>query len=195
MVAMTTPYARAKRQLTQLLAETRGVSNNFLMSTAQNGRAEREPFQPICACASARGMSRAVTQLYEACLAPVGLKATQFIILQTIARYGEVPQWELAKHLTVAVDTLTRRLASLRREELLSMRKGRHNQERIYRLTDKGRARLAQAEPHWERAQLRLRSTLGEERWHKLLSITAETARAAGQALNAPMVNCARAAK
>ena len=140
-------------------------------------------------------MSRAVTQLYDACLAAVAMKTTQFIILQTIASAGPLPQWELGEILNVGVDTLTRRLGSLRREELVTMHKGEHKQERIYSLTPQGRKRLAEAEPHWQRAQQRLQATLGADRWESLLRTTAEITAAANRALETPMTNTARAAK
>jgi DNA-binding MarR family transcriptional regulator len=140
-------------------------------------------------------MSRAVTQLYDSCLAPTGLKATQFIILQTIARAGEIAQWELGEQLAISVDTLTRRLGSLRREQLMTMRKGTHKQERIYTLTPLGQERLHAAEPYWERAQARLEATIGNARWQQLLSFSAEVSHAAQRALEIPMANPARAAK
>lgn len=140
-------------------------------------------------------MSRAVTQLYDSCLAPAGLKATQFIILQTIASAGEIAQWELGEQLAISVDTLTRRLGSLRREQMMTMRKGTHKQERIYTLTEQGLSRLRAAEPYWERAQARLEATMGDARWKQLLSFSAEVSHAAQRALEIPMANTARAAR
>jgi len=114
-----------------------------------------------CVCAALRSAARAATQFYDLVLQPTGLKATQFIALQIIAEAGELPQWRFARLHAVAVETLSRRLAVLRRKGLVSVRTGRNHGERIYRLTDDGKLALARALPYWERAQERLRRTLG----------------------------------
>ena len=45
-----------------------------------------------CMCSSFRRTSRALTQLYENALRPMGLRATQFTILQALLLAGEVTQ-------------------------------------------------------------------------------------------------------
>src|SRR2546421_9516708 len=42
-----------------------------------------------CVCNTLRMVSRVVTQLYDDCLRPSGLRVTQFSILATVARLGE----------------------------------------------------------------------------------------------------------
>ncbi len=63
-----------------------------------------------CMCASFRRASRALTQLYDEALRPVGLRATQFTILQALSLTGEVSQGELAQILAMDSTTLTRTL-------------------------------------------------------------------------------------
>lgn len=121
-----------------------------------------------CACTAARRTARAITELYDLVLAPTGLKATQFIILQAISAAGEAAQWQLAAWYAIAPETLSRRLNAAKRKGLLEVRLGQHRGERIYRLTDGGREALAKALPYWERAQARLRLTLD---CHDLASI------------------------
>src|SRR5690348_10334206 len=58
-----------------------------------------------CFCASLRRASRALTQVYEQALRPLGLRGTQFTILQALSLAGEVPQGELGRIL--AMDSTT----------------------------------------------------------------------------------------
>ena len=71
-----------------------------------------------------RRATRSLTHLYDLVLAPTGLKATQFAILRGISQYEEIAQWRLAREFDLGVETLTRRLAKLRRNGLVSMRVG-----------------------------------------------------------------------
>lgn len=132
----------------------------------------------ICVCAALRGAARAATQLYDLVLQPTGLKATQFIALQTIGEAGELPQWRFARQHAVAVETLSRRLAVLRKKGLLAVRTGRNHGERVYSLTEQGKLALAKAIPYWERAQERLRRTLGDCEIQALLQLCESMTRA-----------------
>lgn len=135
-----------------------------------------------CACATLRRANRAVTQLYDLVLAPVGVKATQFMVLKSIYEAGEVAQCVYAREHGIAIETLSRRLSSLRRKGLIEMRRGDHHGERLYRITERGLEVLLRATPYWERAQYRLRMQLGEEDWQALLQISDRVAQAAKEA-------------
>ena len=136
----------------------------------------------VCVCAALRGAARAATQLYDLVLQPTGLKATQFIALQTIGEAGELPQWRFARLHAVAVETLSRRLAVLRKKGLLCVRTGQNHGERVYSLTEQGKIALAQAIPYWERAQERLRRTLGDDETQALLQLCENTVAATHEA-------------
>src|SRR4051812_6271247 len=115
--------------------------------------------QTSCACAAVRRASRSVTQLYDLVLSPTKLKATQFVILYAIEQEGEVAQCRLADHYAVSVETLSRRLGSLRRQGLIRLREERLHHQRAYSLTEDGRSELNKALPYWNRAQERLKRT------------------------------------
>ncbi len=133
----------------------------------------------LCGFSAMRRASRAVTRSYELVLRPTGLKVTQFTILRLLDYSGEAPQWKIANELCASVDTLTRRLSALRKTGLIEMRKGPHRGEHLYRLTKQGANRLRQAEPYWERAQQRLKMTLGECRWEELMNLLPSVVEAA----------------
>ena len=115
-----------------------------------------------CACTTIRRASRAITQLYDLVLSPTGLRATQFVILAAIGREGKIAQCRLAEEYAVSVETLSRRLASLRRKGLVHLSDGSPHHQHVYTLTNLGRRELERSTPHWNRAQARLTATVGE---------------------------------
>jgi DNA-binding MarR family transcriptional regulator len=125
-------------------------------------------------CASFRRASRALTQLYDETLRPLGLRATQFTILQALSRAGEISQGELGRALAIDSTTLTRTLRIMVREGWIADRRGNDRRERLLRLAQDGRHQFNRALPLWEKAQVQLRHQLGDKRWHDLLKLTNE---------------------
>jgi len=142
-----------------------------------------------CVCSALRSAARSATQFYDLVLQPVGLKATQFIALKTIEEAGELQQWKFARQHAIAVETLSRRLAVLRRRGLVSVRTGGNHGERIYTLTEKGRQVLEEALPYWERAERRLSQTMGDSELRLLVRLCESTVAAARQAEQLRAVN------
>ena len=138
----------------------------------------------LCPCATVRRASRSVTQLFDMVLAPTGMKATQFVILRIIGAQQSVPQWKLAQEHTVAVETLSRRLAALRKKGLISLQIAGARGEHLYSLTPAGREALERAAPYWQRAQARLQQVVGEEELQRLVSCANRLAGAAQTALH-----------
>ena len=66
-----------------------------------------------CVCNTLRMVSRVVTQLYDDCLRPSGLRVTQFSILAAAARLGEASLKQLGDELANDQTTLTRSLTLL----------------------------------------------------------------------------------
>jgi DNA-binding MarR family transcriptional regulator len=123
-------------------------------------------------CGSFRRTSRALTQLYENALRPLGLRATQFTILQALSLAGEVTQSQLGEILAIDSTTLTRTLQIMSREGWIAERRGEDRRERRLRLARAGATKFKRALPAWERVQSRLRRQLGEPAWKNLLDIT-----------------------
>lgn len=137
------------------------------------------PGHASCACAALRRASRATSQLYDLVLQPTGLKATQFMALQRINEAGEIPQWKFAREEAVAVETLSRRFAALRKKGLISVKTGGKHGEQVYSLTEAGKQALATALPYWQRAQERLNRTLPSGHMQQLLQICEDIVQAA----------------
>ena len=135
-----------------------------------------------CACANLRRAARAVTQLYAEEFRPIGLEPTQFTSLTALETWRELTQGQLAERLAIDSTTLTRTLAPLRRRGWIQARPGPDRRERHLRLTPAGRRQLARVRPYWERAQQRLRRTLGEDGWKRLQAGLVEVTRAVQRA-------------
>lgn len=125
-----------------------------------------------CLCGSLRRTSRALTQLYEDALRPLGLRATQFTILQALWLAGEVTQSQLGEILAMDSTTLTRTMQIMRREGWIAERRGQDRRERWLRLAKAGETQFKRALPLWEKVQSRLRRRLGEQTWKDLFEIT-----------------------
>jgi DNA-binding MarR family transcriptional regulator len=125
-----------------------------------------------CLCGSFRRTSRALTQLYEEALRPLGLRSTQFTILQALSLAGEVSQGQLGEMLAMDSTSLTRTLAIMCRKGWIAERRGEDRRERRLRLANAGEVKLRRALPVWEKVQSRLRRQLGEPAWNDLLQLT-----------------------
>ena len=122
-----------------------------------------------CACANIRKAARAVTQLFDAALAPSGLKATQFTLLVTSRLSGEATINGLAQRMAMDRTTLSRNLKPLVRGGLLEVRPGEDGRTRLVRVTPAGERMLEEAYPLWQQAQRKTVGTIGEERYEVLL--------------------------
>jgi DNA-binding MarR family transcriptional regulator len=125
-----------------------------------------------CLCSNFRRASRALTQLYEQALRPLGLKVSQFSILQALSLAGEVTQGRLGEILVIDSTTLTRTLAIMRRQDWIAERRGKDRRERWLQLTKAGKSQLTRATSAWEETQSRLRRELGAQTWNQLFQLT-----------------------
>lgn len=109
--------------------------------------------------------ARAVTRLYDEELRDSGLRATQVSVLVAIAVDEVMSIAALAKFMGMDRSTLTRNLRPLERDGLVKLGSEGWRRSRTVEITKKGRSRLKDALPLWERAQAALRRKLGDKRW------------------------------
>src|SRR6201997_5498618 len=96
-------------------------------------------FETPCACSTLRRATRAVTAMYDAALAPSGLRITQFSVLSALARLGPLPITRLATEAALDRSTMGRNLDPLERRGLVRINVGNADQrERIAHLTAAG---------------------------------------------------------
>jgi DNA-binding MarR family transcriptional regulator len=121
-----------------------------------------------CLCLQVRQTARAVTQWYDACLQPSGLRSTQVNLMVAIALAQTVPLTRLAELLVLDRTSLARNLKPLEREGLVEVSPGEDKRVRLIRLTEGGYQRLAQALPYWKEAQDQMIARLGSLRWETM---------------------------
>ena len=127
-----------------------------------------ELFDLPCACQNLRRVTRVVTRIYDQELREAGLEITQFGLLTALAAAGEANQKRLSAGFAMDSTTLTRTLGLLLRQGWVSVRRGKDRRERLFRLTQAGKRQMAEAQPHWERAEQRLRRELGDAGWKRM---------------------------
>jgi DNA-binding MarR family transcriptional regulator len=115
-----------------------------------------------CNCTALRKATRRVSQLYDSALEPCGLRTTQRAILNHIARAGTPPIGELAEALVMDRGALTHNLKPLERDGLVKVGVDPGDRRnRLISLTAAGRAKLAESELLWKRAQQGFEAAFG----------------------------------
>ena len=64
--------------------------------------------------------------------------------------------------------TLTRTLSFLVKRKWVSTNPGEDRREKLLTLTPAGRRKFQQAQPNWQRAQEKLRVSVGEKTWQQM---------------------------
>jgi DNA-binding MarR family transcriptional regulator len=135
------------------------------------------PVGSPCLCYALRQASRAVSRLYDEELRGIGLRTTQYSLLQALRRSGELRQRDLAERTLHDETSLTRSLRPLLEAGWVSVRAGDDRREKWFRITDGGLAKLEEARPAWERAQERIQALLPEGTRRGLMETLPQVAR------------------
>jgi DNA-binding MarR family transcriptional regulator len=141
-----------------------------------------KPAGTPCLCLALRRASRAVSRLYDDELRGVGLRTTQYSLLQILRRSGELRQRDLGEVTVHEETTLTRNLRPLVDAGWVAVRAGQDRREKWFKITRSGLAKLAEARPAWARAQARMKSLLPEGVWQNLIGVLPEVARLTAEA-------------
>jgi DNA-binding MarR family transcriptional regulator len=120
-----------------------------------------------CAAYQFRRTSRAVAKLYDAAIAPSGIRSTQFAILTAIAKLQPVSMSRVADILVIDATTMTRSLKLLQKDGLIKIAPRGERRQRLLTLTSKAKKALAVAVPLWRKAQERFLASLGGK-WSEL---------------------------
>jgi len=130
-----------------------------------------QPFASPCTCSRLRRATRAVTQLYDDALEPVGLRVTQLSLLRTLQRQGTLRIGDLAARNLLDRTALSRNLDPLAEKKLVAIVPGRDARTREVTLTRDGTSAIAAAAPHWERAQREVARHVGRDRLDGLYDV------------------------
>ena len=104
-----------------------------------------------CNCFASRKAARLITKLYEDHLARVNLTSTQFSILAYVDEVDTASMKDLVAVMAMERTSVIRALQPLARDGLVAIAPHEKDARRnVVRLTNAGRARLAQAVPVWQ---------------------------------------------
>jgi DNA-binding MarR family transcriptional regulator len=116
-----------------------------------------------CIAVRLRLLNRAVTNLYDDALRPLGLKVSQLNILVVTAKLGVARPAQMCEILRLDASTLSRNVERMRAHGWLEVVPGEDARAQPFRLTERGRRLLEKAAPAWERAQRRAEELLGAQ--------------------------------
>jgi len=121
-----------------------------------------------CSSFKLRQLSRRVSQHFDRIVGAAGLKTTQYSLLSHIVKLGPVRPGDLAAQMEMDASTLTRNLQPLVALGWAEVGPGDDGRSRCVTATDAGRAKRAEAQREWKRAQLALNQQLGTARVARL---------------------------
>jgi DNA-binding MarR family transcriptional regulator len=117
-----------------------------------------------CNCFASRKAARLITKMYEEHLATVKLTSTQLSILAYVDEVGTASMKDLVEVMVMERTSVIRALQPLERDGFLGMYPDEQDSRRkVVRLTDAGRAKLAEAMPVWQGAQAEFERKFGTE--------------------------------
>lgn len=117
-----------------------------------------------CTNFKTRQLGRLLSRHYDAELAKVGLKTTQYSLLTHVLRLGPIAPGELARQMGLEASTLTRNLQPLVAEGWLLQGAGADARSRLVSITASGRQKHVEAQRHWKAAQQNINAALGPDR-------------------------------
>lgn len=157
----------------------------YIMATETTEPASVEAlFDLPCACQSLRRATRIVTRIYDQELKKARIEITQFGLLTALAITGGATQKRLSGGFAMDSTTLSRTLERMQKRGWISAKQGTDKREHIFELTAAGKRQLAKAQPHWNRAESRLRNQLGESGWKDMQQIVSFLTKGATRAQN-----------
>lgn len=114
-----------------------------------------------CVCLNMRKVARALTNEYDAALAPAGLRLTQFSLLAHLKAIGPTTVTDLGMAMDLDQTTVSRNVDHLHRLKLLSVQ--RTGRTRVLTLNTAGQAALDCAYPLWASRQSTFVAQVGGE--------------------------------
>lgn len=114
-----------------------------------------------CTNLKLRQFMRRMAQHYDAHMALADLKTTQYSLLTCVDKLGPIRPGDLATQLKLDASTLTRNLKPMVDAGWLTVAAGPDARSRLVAITSEGRAKRAEAQRYWRKAQDSLNRKLG----------------------------------
>ena len=138
-----------------------------------------------CVCSQVRRLARKLSSLYDTLLCSEDLTNTQYSLLATIERAGQLSHLVLAEEVGMERTTLTRNLRPLTRAKWVAAVTGKDRRQHLLQLTAAGRRKLIRSLPLWEEAQRQFLSQIGSESLQELRALLASSESAVTKAFTA----------
>lgn len=116
-----------------------------------------------CIAVRLRMLNRAITNIYDEALRPLGVKVSQMNILVAISRIGIARPAEICERLCLDVSTLSRNVERMKARSWLEVVPDEDGRAQPIRLTANGRKLVERAMPKWNIAQERAKTLLGDD--------------------------------
>ncbi len=127
-----------------------------------------------CLCMNLRSAALQLSRSYDEALAPAGVSANQFSLLNYVRTLDAPTVKALAEASGLDRSTLGRNLRVLEKQELVFMQAGSDARTREVALTPAGRQAVRKAAPLWQSIQDGLLDRLGDERRAQLKELLQE---------------------
>jgi DNA-binding MarR family transcriptional regulator len=131
--------------------------------TAQKSQPADAESAPTCNASAIRRAARRIARLYDECLAPTGVRGTQFAVLATVDQFQTVQIAKLARALAMDRTTLGHNLGPLLREQWLTVDVGEDRRARVVQLTAAGKRKVKECARAWSRAQALFEQKFGSD--------------------------------
>ena len=115
-----------------------------------------------CIAVRLRMLNRAITNIYDGALRPLGLKVSQMNLLVAAGKLGVARPAEVCERLHLDVSTLSRNVERMKARGWLEVVSDEDGRAQPFQLTAEGKELLDQALPKWKTAQKKAKEILGD---------------------------------
>ena len=116
-----------------------------------------------CIAVRLRMLNRAITNIYDEALRPLGLKVSQMNLLVAAGKLGVARPAEVCEKLHLDVSTLSRNVERMKARGWLEVVDDEDGRAQPFQLTAEGKRLLDRAIPKWRTAQRQAKDILGED--------------------------------
>ena len=115
-----------------------------------------------CIAVRIRLLNRAVTNIFDQALRPLGVKVSQLNVLMVVAKRGQISPGDVARRLSMEKSTVSRNVERMKRHKWLEVTEGDSGRKQILELGPAGRRLIEKALPLWKKAQAETEAMLGQ---------------------------------
>lgn len=134
----------------------------------------KEELRQSCTSYKVRKLMRELSRHYDTELSHVGLKTTQYALLNTVYKVGTIRPTELSNMMRLDNSTLTRNIQVMVSHGFLALEKGQDERSREISITDLGREKRNEAYVYWENAQQKMNHLMGHDKVQALHTLINE---------------------